>query len=276
MERNHSNSGLRRRTRAWSRISLGAVLLSLPLCTHPAHGQQSGDTQADESRNRGGVPGGQMVRGVISTITGDHLSVKAEDGQSYDIVTTSNTRVMRQRQPVKLTDLKPGDGVGAAGVLDASTHALHAAVLFVVSAEDLRKAQENLGKTYITGRVTSIDDLKLTIQRPDGISQVIEVDEGTSFRRGGRGAGGGATFGGPDSGGRPGQPAAGASTPTPAQTGESITLADIKVGDNIFATGALHNNVFRPTDLRVANPRRRRTEDSATAAPASPAANSSH
>lgn len=213
-----------------------------------------------------------MIRGTISAINGDRLSVKAENGQTVEIVTTSNTRIMRQRQSVKLADLKPGDGVGAAGVLDAPTHTLHAAALFAVTAEDIRKAQENLGKTYITGRVTAIDDLKLTIQRPDSVSQVIEVDEGTSFRRGGRGAGGGA-FGGPESGSSPSQLGAGAAPPA-GQSGESITLADIKVGDTIFATGALHSGVFHPTELRVGNPRRRRAEGSTTVTPSSPAPNS--
>ncbi len=56
----------------------------------------------------------------------------------------------------------------------------------VVDAEQMKKAQEDLGKTYIAGKVTAIDELKLTIKRADGVTQVIEVDEGTSFRRGGR------------------------------------------------------------------------------------------
>lgn len=211
-----------------------------------------------------------MVRGTVSAVNGDRVTLKAENGQTYEVVTTSNTRIMRQRQAVKVTDLKPGDGVGAAGVLDAPTHTLHAVMLFAVSAEDVRKAQENLGKTYITGRVTAIDDLKLTIQRPDGVAQVIEVDEGTSFRRGGRGAGGGGAFGGgAESSGPPPQSGA---APSNAPAGESITLADIKVGDTIYGTGALHAGVFHPAELRVGNPRRRRADGSSTttSAPGAP------
>ena len=46
-----------------------------------------------------------------------------------------------------------------------------------------------MGKTYITGKVTAIDmdALKVTVMRTDGVSQVIGVDEQTSFKRGGRG-----------------------------------------------------------------------------------------
>ena len=51
----------------------------------------------------------------------------------------------------------------------------------------MKKMKEDLGKVYITGKVTAIDDVKLTVMRPDGVSQVIEVDEGTSFKRGGAG-----------------------------------------------------------------------------------------
>ena len=46
-----------------------------------------------------------------------------------------------------------------------------------------------MGKTYITGRLTAIDadNLKLTVMRTDNVSQVITVDDGTSFQRGTRG-----------------------------------------------------------------------------------------
>ena len=72
------------------------------------------------------------------------------------------------------------------GVIDAATKTVHAAALFVVDAAQLQKAREDLGKTYITGKVTAIDEVNLTIERPDGVSQKIMVDESTSFRKGGR------------------------------------------------------------------------------------------
>ncbi len=247
----------------------GAIVIVLLSIAPPGRATQApkpADSQIDEGPARGGIPGGQMIRGTISAVSGDHLTLKAETGQTYEVVVTSNTRIMRQRQQVKLADLKSGDGVGAAGVLDVPTHTLHAAFLFAVSAEDIRKAQENLGKTYVTGRVTAIDDLKLTILRPDQVSQVIEVDEGTSFRKGGRSPVG-SPFGGAELGGSP--PQSGATTPPSVESGEIITLADIKVGDNLFATGSLHNGAFHPAELRVSNPHRRRSEGSSARSPAS-------
>ncbi len=249
-------------------VALAACLFAFALGCGVARAQSGNDNPAEDSPARGGIPGGQMIRGTVSAVGGDHLTIKAESGQSYEVVTSSNTRILRQRQQVKLTDIKPGDGVGAAGVLDAPTHTLHALMLFAVSAEDIRKAQENLGKTYITGRITAIDDLKLTIQRPDQVSQIIEVDEGTSFRKGGRGPGGGGGLfgGGTEASGSP-QPS-GASPTSPAESGESITLADVKVGDSVFATGAVRNGVFHPAELHVGNARRRRSENSSAKPPA--------
>ena len=222
-------------------------------------------SQAEEGGgDRGGVPGGQMVRGVITAATVDHLTVKQENGQICQVVATDNTRIMKQRQPVKLADLRAGDGVGAAGVLDASTRTMHAAVIFVVDAEQIRKAQENLGKTYVTGRITAIEDLRLTIARPDGVAQVVEVDEGTSFRKGGRG--GGNLLGAAGAGG--GETSSSGKGATRAgDSGESITLADVKVGDIAFATGALKGGVFHPIEFHVAPPRHRRDAGANTPQP---------
>jgi hypothetical protein len=150
------------------------------------------------------------------------------------------------------------------GVLDAGTKTVHAVFVTVISAEEVKKAREGLGKVYIVGTVTAINELKLTVKRTDGVVQVIEVDEGTSFKRG-RGmaammSGDVVTVENPA--GRSGDAG-----------GESITLMDVKVGDVVAGQGGLKGGVFVPTLLRVgdaaAGQRRRR---SAGAAPAGAAA----
>ena len=215
------------------------------------------DGGAGQEGRGGGMPGGgQMVRGTVTASSADTLTVKTETGEMYKVSVTANTRMMKARQPVKLTEIKAGDGVGAMGVMDAPNKTLHAMFVSVMDAEQVKKAQADLGKTYIAGQVTAMDELKLTIKRADGVVQVIEVDEGTSFRRGGRGMG---MMGGAGSGEttrpRPAQPdeAAGAH-----RGGESITLADIKVGDSVIGRGALKNGVFVPTELGVMSPGGRR------------------
>ncbi|NYF79295.1 hypothetical protein [Granulicella arctica] len=198
--------------------------------------------------------GGQMVRGTVTTAASDHLSIKTDKGEAYQIAVTSNTRIMKDRQPVKITDIKPGDGVGAMGLLDAPTKTVHAVFVMVVDAEQARKLREGLGKVYIVGKVQAIDELKLTILRPDGIVQVIAVDESTSFRKG-----------------RPRQSMNGQASDSDASdsasNAESVTLADIKVGDNVAGKGALKNGVFVPSQLSVmdaSQQRRRRPDGSAT------------
>jgi hypothetical protein len=248
---------------------------------------------------QGGVAfaGGQMVRGTVTATTPDHLTVKTEAGEVYQVALSANTRLTKERQPVKFADIKVGDAVGAMGVLDAPTRTVHAVFVGVIDAEQVKKARENMGKTYITGKVTAIDmdALKLTVMRPDGVSQVIGVDEQTSFKRGGRGmaamaSGNGVIeIGGSGGGGRRGMGAvsgAGAGTPAGSGTGsgtgagvggggESITFADVKVGDTVAGRGGLKNGIFVPTELGVMDPaamgqRRRRGADGSgpAAAPA--------
>jgi hypothetical protein len=228
---------------------------------------------------RGQFAGGQMVRGTVTAVSSDHLTVKTDAGDVYQVTISANTRLTKDRQPVKAADIKVGDSVGAMGVLDAPTKTVHALGVFVVDAEQVKKMRENLGKTYIAGKVTAIDldSLKLTVQRSDNVSQVIAVDEGTSFRRGGRMMMSMMNGTGPVDGSGPGRPAgagAGAGTGAGAGGGESITLADIKVGDMVAGPGALKNGVFVPTQLGVSDPsqqrrQRPRTGDAPDAAGAS-------
>ena len=234
---------------------LGIVALTLVLGLAGVAAGQAPEPGAD------GVamgPQGRMVRGTVTATAADHLTVKTDTGDTFQVVVTTNTRMMKDRQPVKLADVHAGDGIGAMGVVDQPTKTVHAAVLMVVDAEQIKKARENLGKTYITGKITAIDEVNLTIQRPDGVNQKIVVDEGTSFRKGGRrgmrgdglgmgmGTGGGAGQSAGTGGGQGGgeRPEAG---------GQSITLADIKVGDMVFGQGALKGGVFVPTQLNVAD-----------------------
>jgi len=223
------------------------------------------DTQEGFGRGegRGQFAGGQMVRGTVTAVASDHLTIKTDAGDVYQVTISPNTRLNKDRQPVKVTDIKVGDSVGAMGVLDAPTKTVHALGVVVVDAEQAKKMRENLGKTYIMGKVTAIDldGLKLTVQRSDNVSQVIAVDEGTSFRRGGRMMVSMMNGTGPVDGGSPGRgQGAGAGSGAGAGGGESITFADIKVGDIVGGPGALKNGTFVPTQLGVTDPSQQRRQ----------------
>jgi hypothetical protein len=220
-----------------------------------------------------------MVRGTITATSPDHLTVKTDAGEIYQVSLSANTRLTKDRQPVKVADIKVGDGVGAMGILDPDTKTVHAVFVGVIDAEQVKKARENMGKTYITGKVTAIDmdALKVTVMRPDGVSQVISVDEQTSFKRGGRGmaaianGGGVVEMGSGGAGGGRGNgtgSGSGGSANAGSGGGESITFADVKVGDSVAGRGALKNGVFVPTELGVMDPaagqRRRRGPDGGT------------
>lgn len=240
---------------------LVAVLLVASGPRMQGQDQPAGQGQG-QGRGRGGFGGGQMgqrVQGIVTAATASKVTIKTDAGDSYDITVSENARVMKSGQPIKLSDVKPGDSITAMGQVDAAAKTVQAMMLMDVDAATLAKAKENMGKTYITGRITAIDadNLKLTVMRTDNVSQVIAVDDGTSFQRGNRGvaadvaaAGGvaGGTFGGGmRRGGQGGQAAA-----PPAL--ESITLADIKVGDSLMATGTLKNGAFTVLKMGVTPP----------------------
>lgn len=248
------------RRQVWS--AAVALALVIPLAATAARAQGQGDT----GQRRGQFAGMQRVMGTVTAISGPQVTIKTLDGAVYQVATTDNTRVMHGRgEAIKLTDLKTGDGVMAMGNLDAPNKTMHAAMLVSIDADQMKRMEEankeqiaNLGKTLIAGRVTAIDldNATMTVERPDGVSQTIGFDENTSFRRGriAAGAGGGRGFGtGADS----------AATVTATPTGESITLADIKVGDRVTGPGEVKNGRFVSKELTVMTPgagRRRSTD----------------
>lgn len=255
---------------AWAQGNTGSAA--------PAQGTSpNGANQgAPAAGRRGQFAGMARVLGEITAVNGSTLTVKAEDGSTMQVVTTDNTRLMKDRGPVRLADLHPGDGVMAAGNLDAPNKTLHAAMVFAEDAAQIKAMRDNLGKTYITGRVTAVDldNARMTVERPDHVAQNIGFDETTSFKRavretGGSGGPGGSGSGGEGQGRGPGGGGFGGGMSGMAvnggidrafSNGESITLADIKVGDFVAGTGTVKNGVFVPTKVvdRPAGQRRAR------------------
>jgi len=225
-----------------------------------AHAQ---DAPPRRGGGNGEFAGMNRAGGEITAVAPDRITIKTEDSAVMQIVTPDNTRLMKGRgETVKFADLKIGDGVTAIGNLDAPTNTLHAAMLMVVDAAQVKALKDNLGKTYIAGKVTAIDldNATMTVMRADKVSQTITFDETTSFRRGRAGMGGGGMggfggggMGGDGAGGGGRRPGGDGGTPPP-NAGESITLADIKVGDSVIGQGSLKNSVFVPTQLTVATP----------------------
>ena len=77
-----------------------------------------------------------------------------------------------------------------------------------------------LGKDFVFGEVKSVDAPKITLLRPDGVMQTLELGEETSLRKG----------------------------------RESVTMADIQPGDHLFVRGGVQNNAFVPKTVMVIGP----------------------
>lgn len=189
------------------------------------------------------IPPGENVIGKVTSVGKDSLVVAPLMGgrDPVTIKVGQNTRVTKDRQPYKLEDIKTDDVVFARGTL--KNNVMEAAMVGVANPQMVQRfeqgggpggpgggsggyllpggggpfKQEDLGKTFILGEVKAINETKLTINRPDGQVQDIEVDENTSFKKG----------------------------------NESITLPDIKVGDFMRGTGELKSGVFVTKELFV-------------------------
>ena len=254
-------------TRATRLLAFSAFLLVFVPVARAQDGPPQDGNSAD-SPPAMGMGRGRGIHGTVVGTSGANVTIKTEAGDTWTVVSTDNTRVNIDRQPVKIADLKAGDEVMAMGMPDAGKHEIHAMIIAGASAAQVAKLKANLGKTYIVGRITAIDDTRLTVMRPDKVSQTIALDDTTSIKRGGRlpaefsGMGTGGGFGGGagrgrrgQQGGQPNETSGG--NPNTGNDGESITLADVKVGDNVAGTGSVKAGTFTPTDLHINTPRPR-------------------
>ena len=200
-------------------LSLFSVLLiAQDSPPKPTPGQAQGD-QAQPGPNRRGWEGRfQGVAGTITAIEKNKLSLKAMDGRAVTVNLTDDTRYRKDRQPATLADFKVGDTVMVGGD-PAGENAWNARFVSSRSGGDA-EMREALGKRFIAGEIKSIEGTSLTILRPDGVTQTIQVDENTSFRI----------------------------------QGESITLADFKPGDHVFGRGELKNGSFIAAVLNAGDP----------------------
>lgn len=199
----------------------GLLFTLLPLAGHLPAAQMPPDQEQDQGQRQFFQDlEAHGIRGTVTGISGDTLTVKTEQGAVYQVETSPNTHIRKQRELVKISDLHPGDMVAAIGDKDDKAKTLGAIFVIVFDREQYERAKADFGKTWTVGVVQSIEDTKITIKRPDGVTQVIAVDENTSFRK----------------------------------HRDSITLLDIKAGDNLNARGALQNGTFVATILNVGGP----------------------
>jgi hypothetical protein len=162
---------------------------------------------------------GPGVSGTITAIDDNKLIINTPDGATVQVTTTRDTQFRKNRHPAKLSDFKVGDDIFVGG--DLKDGVVQARIVGGRPAGGPGpESREALGKHFIAGEVKAINGTQITLLRPDGVTQNITVDENTSFRK----------------------------------DEESITLADIKVGDHVFGRGEVKKDVFVPADLIVGEP----------------------
>jgi len=184
-----------------------------------APNQQQGPPSQQGGERRFGRRGSfQGTGGTITAISGDTLNLKTMNGSAATVKLTPSTMYRRDGQEAKLSDFKVGDMVMVRGQSSGENTWTAEGVMTNRNAMMMR---EQLGKKFIAGEVAKIEETKLTIKRIDGETQVIEVDENTSFRNSKR---------------------------------ESITLADVKVGDRVAGRGDLKDGIFVAGSLNVGAP----------------------
>jgi hypothetical protein len=204
-----------------------------------------------------GMGGGRGFMGTVTEVAGDHYTVKTEAGETYTVHFSANTRILKQvagmggggrrgggqgqgegqgqgggqgggmgrggnpPQPIKASDIKVGDAIGAMGEVDTAAKQVGAVVIVQMDperAKQMMEMQANYGKTWIQGKVTAIDGVKVTVMGVvDNAPHPFVADENTTFRK----------------------------------RRDPITLSDIQVGDMVRAEGAVKDGTFTATSVSV-------------------------
>lgn len=178
--------------------------------------------------------GGRGLMGTVTAVAADHFTIKTDSGETRTVNFSVNTRMIKQPpprrgddgertppQPIKAADIKVGDAIGASGEMDATGQAIGAVLVVLLDperAKQMREMQANFGKTWVMGRVTAVQDTKITVESPvDNATHTVEADENTTFHK----------------------------------RRDLVTLADVQVGDNLRAEGAVKSGVFVASSINV-------------------------
>ena len=210
----------------------------------------TGDQGAESGMGRPGRGGwgrgmgmGNGVSGTVTEVTSEHFTVKSLTGETWTIHYSANTRMAKQPprpagettqqqgpmtayvpSPIKASDVKVGDTIMAAGQVDQGARSVGAVGVMVIDperAKQMQAMQANYGKTWLMGRVTAIEETKVTIEGGmDHAVHTFVADENTSFRK----------------------------------RREPVTLADVQVGDGVRVEGALKDGQFVATTVNVMVP----------------------
>jgi len=212
---------------------------AIPLGQAPPSGAGGGGQRGGRGVMMGG---GRGVSGTVTEVAADHYTIKTDAGETYTVHFSVNTRILKQTvqrrgpgggaeaagsggaaapQALKPADIKVGDAVAAIGELDQDAKSIGAIMVLQIDPErarQLREMQANYGKTWLIGKVTAINEAKVSLLGSvDNAIHTFQADENTAFRK----------------------------------HRDPITLADIQVGDMVRAEGAVKDGSFLATTVSV-------------------------
>jgi hypothetical protein len=208
-----------------------------------------------------GMGMGRGVSGTVTEVAADHYMVKTVAGEIYTVHYSANTRIMktvprpagaanndsqpgagatrgggnggregfggRQMDPpvaIKASDIKVGDVVMTNGEIDEAAKSVGAVMVLQLDPERAKQAREmeaNFGKTWLMGRVTAVNETKVTLDsNVDRATHTFVADENTTFRK----------------------------------RRDPVTLADVQVGDTVRVDGAIKDGAFVAASVQVMGP----------------------
>lgn len=187
-----------------------------------APGQEQGAPSAAGQRRGPNDGRGQGLFGKITAINKGSLELAKPDGTTVAVKITVKTEYRKDRQGAKLEDFKVGDIVFVRGEENAD-HSVTAQMIGGRAGGGPEGGRGfgggggfgELGKDFVVGEVKSVDAPKLTVLRPDNVTQTLELNEETSLRKG----------------------------------RDSITMGDIQPGDHVVVRGGVQNNMFVPKNV---------------------------
>lgn len=201
---------------------------------------------------------GRGLMGTVTEVAADHYTIKTDTGDVYTVHLSANTRIMKMRamraggggqqggqgsgqgggqgggqgmgggrgmgnppEQLKASDIKVDDVIEVRGETDAAAKSVGAAAVALVDPErvkQIREMEANFGKTWLMGKVTGMDGVKVTLTGAmDNAPHSFVADENTTFRR----------------------------------RRDPITLADIQAGDTVRVDGAVKDGVFTAATVSV-------------------------
>jgi hypothetical protein len=229
--------------RTLSVVAFFAAALSVPALAMHGSVPAPVSMPQESGGNAGQGPDEQRATPLFGKITAVHdssIEILNANGENVTVKLTGKTQFRKDRQDAKRSDFKVGDLIIVRGQ-ENPDHSWAAEVVAGRSGNGAGGGREGregrgggpgglgggfggqggtLGKDFVAGEITAIDAPKLSVLRSDKVTQSFELNEETSLRKG----------------------------------RDSITMADVQIGDHVFARGGLENNMFVPKVVVVISP----------------------